>query len=319
MYPSSITPPTTQQIFDANPQIFTTQSDGSGDFISCMDSINGNLVYVNGNHDITVTEQEINSLFANASKKNKQVRCINCSKTPKNYSSGIICGKHGHWHSMVCRPYKKESLPIGYYMTRAGMQNIVITQKDLPPLNVLAVQELISYNNLTFAQAMLTFQANQLGFNNINDLIFTMPDGTTISADLVADKFKDLSINSQDFLRVDIGGSLNVNAVADLHETKHKILVMGHTHIKELYTNKNPLGDKKRNNQKKIQTFSSFSIPLTTYLFATRQYSISQPSYSRISAIHLFIVRVDTSKAAASSFKLPLRPLRSHSFSLSRH
>jgi hypothetical protein len=121
-------------------------------------------------------------------------------------------------------------------MTRAGMQNIIVTKKDLPPLNVLAVQELISYNELTFAQAMMTFQANQLGFSSMEELIFTMPDGSTITANAVADKFKDLSINDAEFLRVDVGGSLNVSAVQHLADSKHKILVMGHTHIKELYT-----------------------------------------------------------------------------------
>ena len=60
MYPSSVLPPTVQQIFDANPQVFNRQSDGSGDFVSCMDSIHGTLHYINGNHDISVTAEDIN-------------------------------------------------------------------------------------------------------------------------------------------------------------------------------------------------------------------------------------------------------------------
>jgi len=241
MFPSSTLPPTPQQIIDANPKVFNIQTDGSGDFISCMDSIQGNLFYVNGNHDMTVTEKDINDHFAPASKKSKHVHCINCSKRQKSYLSGLVYGEHGHWNSMVCSPYKNESLPFGYYMTRAGMQNIENTKKDLPPLNVLAVQELISYNELTFAQAMLTFQANQLGLNSMEDLVFMMPDGSTITANAVADKFKDLSINDAEFLRVDVGGSLNVSAVQHLSRSKHKILVLGHTHIKELYTANNKI------------------------------------------------------------------------------
>jgi hypothetical protein len=232
MFPSSVIPPTAQQIMDANPGVFTVQPDG--DFISAMDSIQGNLVYVNGNHDITVTDKDINDHFAPLSKKGKHVHCLNSTKGPAYYSSGPVYGEHGHWGSMVCRPYNGELLSLGYYMTRAGMQQLA-NGRDLPPLNVLAVQELISYNDLTFAQAMLTFQANQLGFSRITDLVFTMPDGSTIGADAVANKFPGLSINDVDFLRVDVGGSLNVIAASHLAKSKHRILVLGHTHIKELY------------------------------------------------------------------------------------
>jgi len=243
MYPSSVVPPTAQQIFAANPAVFTVQPDG--DFISVMDSIQGDLVYVNGNHDINVTEQDVNGWFAPLSQKGKKVQCINNSKGLSCYTCDHVLGEHGHMYSMVCRPYAGETLPLGYYLTRAGMQNIIVSQKDLPPMNVLAIQELISYNKLTFAQAILTFQANQIGFTKIEDLVFTMPDGSTISADAVAAKFPDLCINNMfpdlcinnmDFLRVDVGGSLNVSAAATLKNNRYKILVMGHTHIKELYS-----------------------------------------------------------------------------------
>lgn len=233
MYPVTIVPPSVQQIFEANPAVFTPQSDG--DFVSVMDSIQGDLVYVNGNHDITVTEQDINGWFAPLSKKGKRVHCITSIKGMACYTHGHVLGEHGHSFSMVCRPYKDETLPFGYYLTCAGMQDLV-DNKDLPPLNVLALQELISYNGLTFAQAMMTFQANQLGHASIKDLVFTMPDGSTIGADAVAAKFPDLCINNMDFLRVDIGGSLNVSAADTLKHTPFKVLVMGHTHIKELYS-----------------------------------------------------------------------------------
>jgi len=237
MYPSSIVPPTVQQIMDANPSVFTRQTDGSGDFISCMDSIQGNLHYINGNHDITVTSKDINDRFQPASNKGKRVHYVDCSKEGYTSHDGIIYGEHGHWYSMVCRPYRGEVVPFGYYMTRAGMQIIADTQKSLPPIDVLGIQQLISYNGLTFARAMLTLQANQLGFTKIEDLIFTMPDGSTISADVVADKFPHLFINELGFLRTDVGGSLDEFAKQLLeseNKYNHKIVVFGHTHIKEL-------------------------------------------------------------------------------------
>jgi UDP-2,3-diacylglucosamine pyrophosphatase LpxH len=237
MYPSSVVPPSAQQIFEANPGVFTKQTDG--DFVSVMDGVHGDLVYVNGNHDITVTEQDVNGWFAPLSQKGRKVRCV--GPGGYDYSFYLVHGEHGNLNSMVCRPYRNEALPFGYYMTRAGMQNIVVSQKDLPPLNVLAVQELISYNGLTFAQAMMTFQANQIGYSKIQDLVFTMPDGSTIAADAVATKFPNLNINMMEFLRVDVGGSLNAAAYDRLTSSSYRVLVLGHTHIKELFSVYNKL------------------------------------------------------------------------------
>lgn len=241
MYPASIVPPTVQQIMEANPQIFTRQSDGSGDFVSCLDSIQGTIHYVNGNHDITVTSKEINDYFKQSSVTGKQVHC-----TFKSYASDSnhIYGEHGHWYSAVCKPYKNESLPFGYYITRAGMQILISTQKSpakfilkaqksLPPIDVIGIQELISYNGLTFAQAMLTNQANQMG-STLEEMSFVMPDGSTINGKDVADKFPDLSINDLDFLRTDVGGSLDESAKENLRRGHHKIQIFGHTHVKEL-------------------------------------------------------------------------------------
>jgi predicted phosphodiesterase len=241
MYPASVVPPTVEQIMEANPQIFTCQSDGSGDFVSCLDSIQGTIHYVSGNHDITVTSDEINNYFKLSSKTGKQVLC-----SPKKYISGVgrIYGEHGHWYSMVCKPYKNESLPLGYYITRAGMQIMVSTQKStkiprlilkaqksLPSIDVIGIQELISYNGLTFSQAMLTNQANQMGLA-LEDMIFTMSDSSTINAKEVADKFPDLSINDVEFLRTDVGGSLDESAKK--LSAEHKFVIFGHTHIKQM-------------------------------------------------------------------------------------
>jgi hypothetical protein len=203
---------------------------------------------VNGNHDITVTADDIQGYFDTVSKK--QVHCIDCSKEAKGYvsDSGDIFGEHGHWYSMVCRPYENEPLPLGYFITRAGMEVMIVKRRPLPPLNVVGIQELISYNGLTFAQAMLTEMANQIGIKCLKDLIFTMPDGSKIGADAVAAKFPNLSINEMDFLRADDGGSLDVSAYERLHTpiqnrlidklfplcTTPKIVLFGHTHIKEM-------------------------------------------------------------------------------------
>ena len=242
MYGTTVVPPTATQIFQANPQIFTRQSDGSGDFVSCLESIQGTIHYINGNHDITVTADEIAAYFGLQSKK--LLHYTDCSKQPNGYASGPIFGEHGHWYSMLCKPYKGEALPLGYYVTRAGMQVEIVTKAAPPAMNVGGMQEMVSYNGLTLAQALLTSMASQIGFTSLEGLIFTMPDGSTINAKDVADKFKDLSINDTEFLRADVAQSLNVAAgnvidakccqVWHCHNRK-MILVFGHTHIKELF------------------------------------------------------------------------------------
>jgi len=234
MYGTTTVPPTVQQIIAANPAIFIKQSDDSGDFVTCLENINGTIHYVNGNHDITVTSEDINGYFNTVS--TKQVQC-----SPEGYNSGCLFAEHGHRHSMVCKPYADEPLPIGYFITRAGMEAMRIKRRPLPALDVVGIQELISYNGMTFAQAILTNMASQIGLKELEHLEFVMPDGSKINGESVADKYPNLSINDLDFLRADVAGSLDISAESVLMRQEKGIVLFGHTHIKELKDFKNSI------------------------------------------------------------------------------
>jgi predicted phosphodiesterase len=228
--------PTVKQIIEANPSIFQRQKKDLGDFVSCMDSIQGKFYYVNGNHDITVTGEELNSHFKPLSEKGREIYWIDCFKDPIGYKSAIgdIYGAHGHWYSMVCRPYKPELLPLGYYITRVGMDAQLKMTEPLPPLNVDQIKLVMKENNYTFAKAILSIIANQAE-TTLADLNFTLPDGHKISASAAADKYPLLSVDDCDFKTADVEGILDDNAANLFTESKtRKVVVLGHTHISKM-------------------------------------------------------------------------------------
>ncbi|HEY6873681.1 MAG TPA: hypothetical protein VI298_13245 [Geobacteraceae bacterium] len=213
--------PTPGQIFEANPSLFRKQSDGSGDFVTCIENITGNFYYVRGNHDITVSDDEINSFLPHDIAEDKKITCY-----PDGYSSGNVYGEHGNFCSMVCKPC--ESLPFGYFMTRAAADGGVKTPADLGA----KLQALVEAGH-SFADAMLICIADQVG--RTTPFQFQMPDGTIMDASEVIGRFKDTSaFNLNVYKRTDgLMASDNLKSYArDLvnADTSRKIVVLGHTH-----------------------------------------------------------------------------------------
>lgn len=232
--------PTVEQIFEANPNIFTRQPDGL-DFVSCLDYIKGDLYYVNGNHDITVTEDQINSYLPNTAVK--KIKYINCSTEPAGYTSevGDIYAEHGHWYSLLCRPkpYLLESVPLGYFITRVGMDAEIYTQKPLPGLNVQEIKATMKTYGYTFSQAILQIVAAQAN-TDLDKLNFNMPSGNILSANDVASKFPfpDDSVDNPDFVNADIDGTLDPNALELFTYGRNKnleLVLFGHTHISKVF------------------------------------------------------------------------------------
>jgi UDP-2,3-diacylglucosamine pyrophosphatase LpxH len=128
MYPAEEQPPTVQDILAAHPGVFHPSD--SGDFISCMDSIQGNIIYVNGNHDMTTDIIALQKHFSSLSKKSKTLQY-----EPKTYSNGPIVAEHGHYFTYFNAPdnhtaNEYKPLPLGFYMTRLGA---VACEQQLPP------------------------------------------------------------------------------------------------------------------------------------------------------------------------------------------
>jgi UDP-2,3-diacylglucosamine pyrophosphatase LpxH len=224
--------PTVRQIIEVNPNVFTEQLDGSGDFISCIRKISGGFYYTNGNHDLTISNDEINSFLP---ADLREQRSINCSD--RTYTIDQLYGEHGHHFSMVCRPCDNSPYPFGYYMTRAAADAGVKAPEDV-------LHQLVEFTvqGDSFAKAMLKVVAEQKNDEDFKytDFRFVMPDSTTLTAEDVIAMFPDneSDFNLKEFIKTDlIMGVDNLGlSASDLHsqDPARKIILMGHTHVEQL-------------------------------------------------------------------------------------
>lgn len=255
-YPPTDRPPSVFDIFDANKDIFYPSDDG--DFVSCLDSIQGNFYYVNGNHDMSVSCEDINTHFQPLSKKRRMIVCGG----PKNntiYESGGIYGAHGNSYSLTCMPDNTVSsyspLPLGYYITRTvallcqqkldkeGKANAAMLSDSGDPAfsfqsaiyDLKYIAELLE-RECSFAQAILFDLIKKTGQKDLEKMIYTMPDGSTINAKQVTDMFSHVKIEIDVWhdkaLKVDIENSLD--SEAEQLAKDYKVVLFGHTHTPEL-------------------------------------------------------------------------------------
>lgn len=238
------------EIINSNPGIFTKQADG--DFITCMDSIQGNLCYVHGNHDMTIDFDELNNYIKLQSDTNKQIVCLD-----RIYGNNGIYAEHGHYYDLLCQPDNNDSniykpLPIGYFISRVAAlwceqklqkdnkQNSAELLNQGYPDKESIIKTIISTikdDYGSFAHILMINLANLVGYNNPKDLIFTIPDGTSISAAEIENLFPSVIKSIDDvveLLLVNINNSLDDYGKALCNESynkiKNKVVVMGHTH-----------------------------------------------------------------------------------------
>ncbi|ADL50710.1 metallophosphoesterase [Clostridium cellulovorans] len=245
---------TVTEIINNNLEVFTVQDDG--DFITCMDSIKGDLYYVRGNHDMTIDFNELNNYIKLHSKKNKQVVCLD-----EAYGVNGIYAEHGHYFDLLCKPdlgdknlYKP--LPIGYFVSRvsalycqqklqeAGNQNAAqLPGQGNPDMSSILKAIVSNYSGdySNFANVIMSTLSNLVKCPDMTKLVFTMPDGTVINAADVAKMYPDILKNQQDLtslLVVDADNSLDNNGEnlcnSSYKGIKNRVVVMGHTHVDRL-------------------------------------------------------------------------------------
>ncbi|MDT8718016.1 metallophosphoesterase [Clostridium sp. 19966] len=239
---------TVTEIINNNLDVFTRQSDG--DFITCMDSIQGNLCYVYGNHDMTIDFNKLNNYTKLQSNKSKQLVCLD-----RIYSKDGIYAEHGHYYDLFCksnydRTNKYQPLPIGYFISRAAtlycQQQLKKSGKNnSSQLDVHGDPGVFSILNIsdlrfdgTLAHIIMSTLSKLVGYDDLSKLIFTMPDGTSISAAEVEKLYPNIIKSLDDLtslLMVNVNNSLN-NQGANLCNTsymgiRNKVVVMGHTHV----------------------------------------------------------------------------------------
>lgn len=108
-YPPDKRPPTTQDILDANPKLFGAD----GKMRKVMDALGGNVLYVRGNHDINITQADLD-LIPTGRNKIKLMDDI-------YYDSDRIVYTHGHLFTMfnAADPRFPGEVPVGHFVTRA--------------------------------------------------------------------------------------------------------------------------------------------------------------------------------------------------------
>lgn len=108
-YPPSMDPPTIDQILAANPNLFGP----NGKFTQVVQALNGNVQYIHGNHDILLTQADLNKIPGGG----HQIQLL-----PDIYpdASGIVF-THGHLATMFNAPDARyrEEVPVGHFVTRA--------------------------------------------------------------------------------------------------------------------------------------------------------------------------------------------------------
>jgi UDP-2,3-diacylglucosamine pyrophosphatase LpxH len=134
-YPPNHQPPEFAAILKANPNIFGA----NGKLSQTLTALKGKVTYVNGNHDMNVTQNDLHQI------QNSSNYQIKYSPDPIYYIQTAgekkIAFTHGHIFTMFNAPYldtEISPLPLGYFITRsvAYMLNKTLepgqTVADLP-------------------------------------------------------------------------------------------------------------------------------------------------------------------------------------------
>jgi UDP-2,3-diacylglucosamine pyrophosphatase LpxH len=258
-YPPSDQPPQLMDIFNANQAVFSTQSDQSGDFITCLNSIQGDFHYINGNHDLTVSCDDINRCFENYGAKDRKIVGNPNPRENIIYKAGDIYALHGHEpYSLFCRPddedSRYEALPLGYFISRTvgkiceqkldtehKANAALLPDSGNPVFSVEAAAfglkhlvELASGKE-TFAQALLYALVDRTGMSP-EKVEYTLYDGSTQTAPQAAELFSKLSITNEEDFHAMVNDATNTlsTPAAKLRQAGHKVVIMGHTHVPEL-------------------------------------------------------------------------------------
>lgn len=115
-YPPNCKPPVMADIINANPNIFGA----TGKLSQALTALQGKVTYVNGNHDMNVTQNDLLQIQNSANYKIKY--CPDPTYYVTTNGGKKIAFTHGHIFTMFNAPYLQSSispLPVGHFVTRA--------------------------------------------------------------------------------------------------------------------------------------------------------------------------------------------------------
>ena len=246
-YPPDRRPPSFAEIVAANPAVLGPK----GALAKTVRALNGRVTYIPGNHDMTITQADLNSAG---------LRPIKLIATDAYFPLGadqrILCA-HGHHGTMFNAPdatTRLAPIPVGHFATRSfchqlsrmlkpGQTVADLADQGIP--NGLDLGGLIRSVNSSLIETVVNYASNQTGLG-MNDTI-VMPNGDTTTMTEVKHIYRSLWSRWQEQGGDDSTGQLVAikAALADVKNgdylpwfaqrqalmTGADLVVYGHTHI----------------------------------------------------------------------------------------
>lgn len=270
MDPPEALPPNFQAIIKANPRIFGGVFDGKqvpGALMEVLDALEGNVAYMNGNHDMYITPNDIATL---KSPGGYTPRVINSTFYEPEECNGRLLCTHGHPYSMCSAPDQESypkgfpGLPLGYFLTRlstlwskqhftSDQSNIARMEDSGNPHGLNFIDEALEGITETLVNekgdlADLMLNAFQDATKN-ETLYFLMPDNSKVTISDLFTIYKGLfkqypqstGMPVRYFLKKDLETRLAALGECDILNTlesfarhlakDYRVVVMGHTHV----------------------------------------------------------------------------------------
>lgn len=181
-YPPHQQPPSFQEIINANPNILGP----NGKLNQVLTALQGRVSYVNGNHDISLTQSDLNLLN---NPQHYQITKRDDFYYPLAPDNTILC-THGHTFTFFNAPDTLTSLkmPVGHFVTRAvaymmhnklqpGQTVADISDDGAPGFNLIAL--LNANPNHSLPHALLEYVRVQTGIPLTESVV--LPDGSAIT------------------------------------------------------------------------------------------------------------------------------------------
>lgn len=194
-----------------------------------------NIFYVNGNHDMDVTQKELDAIFGKDSTGKGIVTWI------PEYRTGRLLAEHGSRFAMFNAQDRmhdpKDGLPLGYFITRLLSSGNV--SYDTPGAVLGYVDDLLeaAFTTQTLAESVIEALAERVGV--ASDATFRMPGGRpNLTVAQVQRKYAPLftrwteKFGHRYAMRAIAGEAGGLGWFADRLCERHgyKVVVLGHTH-----------------------------------------------------------------------------------------
>jgi UDP-2,3-diacylglucosamine pyrophosphatase LpxH len=227
--PIDAVPPSYQEILEAK---------GNESIVKALQAIDGNskkgLIYLPGNHDMTVDKATIKKFFPNTVFGGNHL-------AGAQYVVDSCVAEHGTSSAMYNGPDPESDpvtrLPLGYFITRVGVTAVARNQNDIHIVNrILQAFAKFVLEDGTLGDRIFDAVVSYAGLDNHEKIL--MPDGSAISFDEVRSRYADIYkrwengthlLTARNALLPDAKGIAIM--VKPLQEsTNAKIVILGHTH-----------------------------------------------------------------------------------------